>query len=98
MVKTMQRNWIGRSEGVEITFDVANTNEKVAVYTTRPDTFYGVSYLGIAAAHPLASLAAQNNPELAAFIQEAKNAKWQKLILRQWRKKEWQRAYLLFIH
>ena len=75
MVKTMQRNWIGRSEGVEITFDVANTNEKVAVYTTRPDTFYGVSYLGIAAAHPLASLAAQNNPELAAFIQEAKNAK-----------------------
>lgn len=75
MVKTMQRNWIGRSEGVEITFDVANTNEKVAVYTTRPDTFYGVSYLGIAAAHPLASLAAQNNSELAAFIQEAKNAK-----------------------
>ncbi|HHF6253758.1 TPA: leucine--tRNA ligase [Haemophilus influenzae] len=75
MVKTMQRNWIGRSEGVDITFDVADTNEKVAVYTTRPDTFYGVSYLGIAAAHPLASLAAQNNPELAAFIQEAKNAK-----------------------
>ena len=75
MVKTMQRNWIGRSEGVEITFDVADINEKVAVYTTRPDTFYGVSYLGIAAAHPLASLAAQNNPELAAFIQEAKNAK-----------------------
>ena len=75
MVKTMQRNWIGRSEGVEITFDVADTNEKVAVYTTRPDTFYGVSYLGIAAAHPLASLGAQNNPELAAFIQEAKNAK-----------------------
>ncbi|HHF3492974.1 leucine--tRNA ligase [Haemophilus influenzae] len=75
MVKTMQRNWIGRSEGVEITFDVADTNEKVAVYTTRPDTFYGVSYLGIAAAHPLASLAAQNNSELAVFIQEAKNAK-----------------------
>ena len=75
MVKTMQRNWIGRSEGVEIIFDVEDTNEKVAVYTTRPDTFYGVSYLGIAAAHPLASLAAENNPELAAFIQEAKNAK-----------------------
>ena len=75
MVKTMQRNWISRSEGVEITFDVADTNEKVAVYTTRPDTFYGVSYLGIAAAHPLAALAAENNPELATFIQEAKNAK-----------------------
>jgi leucine--tRNA ligase len=75
MVKTMQRNWIGRSEGVEITFDVADTAEKVAVYTTRPDTFYGVSYLGIAAAHPLADLAAEKNPELAEFIREAKNTK-----------------------
>ncbi|RDE84170.1 leucine--tRNA ligase [Haemophilus parainfluenzae] len=75
MVKTMQRNWIGRSEGVEITFDVADTTEKVAVYTTRPDTFYGVSYLGIAAAHPLAELAAEKNPQLAEFIREAKNAK-----------------------
>ena len=75
MVKTMQRNWIGRSEGVEITFNVADTAEKVSVYTTRPDTFYGVSYLGIAAAHPLAELAAEKNPELAEFIREAKNAK-----------------------
>ena len=75
MVKTMQRNWIGRSEGVEITFDVADTAEKVAVYTTRPDTFYGVSYLGIAAAHPLAELAAEKNPQLAEFIREAKNTK-----------------------
>lgn len=75
MVKTMQRNWIGRSEGVEITFDVVDTAEKVAVYTTRPDTFYGVSYLGIAAAHPLAELAAEKNPQLAEFIREAKNAK-----------------------
>ena len=75
MVKTMQRNWIGRSEGVEITFDVADTAEKVSVYTTRPDTFYGVSYLGIAAAHPLAELAAEKNPQLTEFIREAKNAK-----------------------
>ena len=75
MVKTMQRNWIGRSEGVEITFEVADTAEKVSVYTTRPDTFYGVSYLGIAAAHPLAELAAEKNPQLAEFIREAKNAK-----------------------
>ena len=67
-VKTMQRNWIGRSEGVEITFDIKDTNEKLAVYTTRPDTFYGVSYVAVAAAHPLATLAAQNNPELAEFI------------------------------
>ena len=75
MVKTMQRNWIGRSEGVEIAFNVADTAEKVSVYTTRPDTFYGVSYLGIAAAHPLAELAAEKNPQLAEFIREAKNAK-----------------------
>ena len=62
-------------EGVEITFNVADTAEKVSVYTTRPDTFYGVSYLGIAAAHPLAELAAEKNPQLAEFIREAKNAK-----------------------
>ncbi|MCK3654518.1 leucine--tRNA ligase [Pasteurellaceae bacterium Macca] len=74
-VKTMQRNWIGRSEGVEITFNVKDRDEKLAIYTTRPDTFYGVSYVAVAAAHPLASLASENNPELARFIQEAKNTK-----------------------
>ena len=57
-----------------------------------------MSYLGIAAAHPLASLAAQNNSELAAFIQEAKNAKVAEADLATMEKKEWQRAYLLFIH
>ncbi len=75
MVKTMQRNWIGRSEGVEISFQIKDLDQKLDVYTTRPDTFYGVSYVAVAAAHPLASLAAENNPELAAFIQEAKNTK-----------------------
>ncbi|QGM81057.1 leucine--tRNA ligase [Otariodibacter oris] len=74
-VKTMQRNWIGRSEGVEITFDIKDSDEKLPVYTTRPDTFYGVSYVAVAAAHPLATLAAKNNPELTAFINEAKNTK-----------------------
>ena len=75
-VKSMQRNWIGRSEGVEITFNLADSdNETVSVYTTRPDTFFGVSYLAVAAAHPLAEKAAQNNPELAQFIAESKNAK-----------------------
>ena len=63
--KTMQRNWIGRSEGVEITFDVADTAEKVAVYTTRPDnTFYGVSYLGIAAAQPISRISGRKNPPI----------------------------------
>ncbi|HGO5823182.1 TPA: leucine--tRNA ligase [Mannheimia haemolytica] len=74
-VKTMQRNWIGRSEGVEITFKIAGSNAELPVYTTRPDTFFGVSYVAIAAAHPLAELAAQNNPALAEFIREAKNTK-----------------------
>ncbi|HBO39149.1 MAG TPA: leucine--tRNA ligase [Pasteurellaceae bacterium] len=75
MVKTMQRNWIGRSEGVEITFKIENSDETVAVYTTRPDTFYGVSYMAVAAGHPLAEHAARHNPELARFIQECKNTK-----------------------
>ena len=73
---------------VEITFDVADTAEKVAVYTTRPDTFYGVSYLGIAAAHPLAELAAEKNPQLAEFIREAKMPKWPKQTLPLWRKRD----------
>ncbi|NBI42694.1 leucine--tRNA ligase [[Haemophilus] felis] len=74
-VKAMQRNWIGRSEGVEITFDIQDHHEKLAVYTTRPDTFFGVSYVAVAAAHPLATLAAENNPALTQFIQECKNTK-----------------------
>jgi len=74
MVKTMQRNWIGRSEGVELKFDVAGQAD-LEVYTTRPDTLMGVTYVGIAAGHPLATVAAQNNPELAAFIDECKNNK-----------------------
>ncbi|MDD1783424.1 leucine--tRNA ligase [Enterovibrio sp. ZSDZ35] len=73
-VKTMQRNWIGRSEGVELKFQVAGESD-LEVYTTRPDTLMGVTYVGIAAGHPLATKAAQNNPELAAFIEECKNTK-----------------------
>ncbi|MHA6310575.1 MULTISPECIES: leucine--tRNA ligase [Pantoea] len=74
-VKTMQRNWIGRSEGVEITFDVAESEEKVTVYTTRPDTFYGATYVAVAAGHPLATQASVNNPALADFIAECRNTK-----------------------
>lgn len=74
MVKTMQRNWIGRSEGVELKFEVKGQQD-LEVYTTRPDTLMGVTYVGIAAGHPLAALAAENNPELAAFIDECKNNK-----------------------
>ena len=75
MVKTMQRNWIGRSEGVELSFAVEGQNTPLEVYTTRPDTLMGVTYVGIAAGHPLADHAAQNNPALAAFIEECKNTK-----------------------
>ncbi|PML77671.1 leucine--tRNA ligase [Enterovibrio norvegicus] len=74
MVKTMQRNWIGRSEGVELSFNVAG-NPVLEVYTTRPDTLMGVTYVGIAAGHPLAAKAAETNPELAAFIDECRNTK-----------------------
>lgn len=74
-VKTMQRNWIGRSEGVEITFDVADSTEKLSVYTTRPDTFMGVTYLAVAAGHPLAAAASATHPALADFIAECRNTK-----------------------
>ncbi|TQV85451.1 leucine--tRNA ligase [Aliikangiella coralliicola] len=71
-VKTQQRNWIGRSEGVEMTFKLADgeSGESVSIYTTRPDTLMGVTYLGVAAKHPIAEAAAKNNPELAEFIAE----------------------------
>jgi leucyl-tRNA synthetase len=70
-VRTMQRNWIGRSEGVELEFGI-NGGEPLRVYTTRPDTLMGVSYVAVAAEHPLAQQAAENNAELAAFIAECK--------------------------
>jgi leucyl-tRNA synthetase len=77
-VKAMQKNWIGRSEGVEITFKLSQTvadMDKFDVYTTRPDTLFGVTYVAVAAQHPLALDAAQSNYELAAFIEECKNTK-----------------------
>jgi len=70
-VKTMQANWIGRSEGVELDFAVPGS-DKVRVYTTRPDTLMGVTYVAVAAEHPLALKAAETNPEIAAFIAECK--------------------------
>ncbi|AOH36548.1 leucine--tRNA ligase [Luteimonas sp. JM171] len=72
-VKTMQRNWIGRSEGLEFGFRVDGEDELLRVYTTRPDTLMGVTFLSIAAEHPLAIKAAQDNPELAAFIDELRH-------------------------
>jgi leucyl-tRNA synthetase len=74
-VRTMQENWIGRSEGVELEFGLAGSDSKLTVFTTRPDTLMGVTYVAVAAQHPLALKAAQNNPELAAFIEECKQVK-----------------------
>ncbi|MFT5312796.1 MAG: leucyl-tRNA synthetase [Paraglaciecola sp.] len=77
-VKAMQKNWIGRSEGVEITFNLTKTAAGMTqfdVYTTRPDTLFGVTYVAVAAQHPIALEAAQSNPELAAFIEECKGTK-----------------------
>ncbi len=70
-VRTMQRNWIGRSEGLQFEFEV-ETGGALSVYTTRPDTIYGVTYAAVAAEHPLAKQMAADNPELEAFLQECK--------------------------
>ena len=68
-VKTMQRNWIGKSVGAEIVFKVQNADDLV-VFTTRPDTLMGATYLAVAADHPLAVAASQSNPEIEAFRQQ----------------------------
>jgi leucyl-tRNA synthetase len=73
-VKTMQRNWIGRSEGVEFSFEVEG-EEALWVYTTRPDTIMGVTFVSVAAEHPLALKAAEKDPEIAKFVEECKAVK-----------------------
>ncbi len=71
-VRTMQRNWIGRSEGVEMEFGLEGSDKTLTIYTTRPDTLMGVTYVAVAAEHPLAQQAAADNPALTAFIDECK--------------------------
>ena len=78
-VRTMQANWIGRSEGVELDFEVADDGDKklskLSVYTTRPDTLMGVTYVALAVQHPLASKAAKTNPAIAKYIEQQNNTK-----------------------
>jgi len=74
-VRTMQRNWIGRSEGVELHFEVEGEDAPLTVFTTRPDTLMGVTYVGVAPQHPLAARAAQVNPALKTFIEECSHTK-----------------------
>ncbi|WP_432773793.1 leucine--tRNA ligase [Francisella salimarina] len=71
-VKTMQTNWIGKSKGLTVKFKIQNSDQEIEVFTTRPDTLMGVSYLGIAPEHPLALEQAETNVELASFIEECK--------------------------
>ena len=69
-VRTMQKNWIGRSEGVEISFKIAEQEKQVKVFTTRPDTLMGVTYLAVAAEHDLAKQAADKFQNVAAFVKQ----------------------------
>ncbi|HYE35934.1 leucine--tRNA ligase [Methylocaldum sp.] len=71
-VKTMQRNWIGKSHGCEVHFPYEDGSDVLKVYTTRPDTLVGATYVAVAAEHPLALAAAEGNPELETFIEECK--------------------------
>ena len=86
-VKTMQRNWIGRSEGLELSFAVPGEDEPLTVFTTRPDTLMGVTYMAVAAEHPLATKAAAGNPDIAAFIEECKKTDAQEATLETMEKK-----------
>lgn len=75
-VKTMQENWIGRSEGAEFSFDVPEFGEKIPVYTTRPDTIFGVSYMVLAPEHPLVDkliAGRENEAEIRAFVERVRN-------------------------
>ena len=75
-VKTMQHNWIGRSEGLEFSFEIPALNDTVAVYTTRPDTAYGVTFMALAAEHPLIKKICENNPkadEINTFCERVRN-------------------------
>ena len=71
-VKIMQRNWIGRSEGVEIVFEVVDSSQQLTVYTTRPDTLFGATYMALAPEHPLIQPLAEKNKEVQAFLDKTK--------------------------
>ena len=79
-VKTMQRNWIGRSEGLEVDFAVPNY-PPLTVYTTRPDTLHGATFMAVAAKHPMTLQIARDNPELARFVASCKKSKASEMAL-----------------
>ena len=71
-VRTMQRNWIGRSEGLSMSFEIVGRDDVLDVYTTRHDTIFGASFMALSADHPLASEAAERDPGAAAFVAECR--------------------------
>ena len=84
----MQRNWIGRSEGVELTFPMASFGG-ITVYTTRPDTLMGATYLAVAPQHPVAKAAADSNPEIAEFVEACNQVKMAEADMAKWRNSAW---------
>jgi leucyl-tRNA synthetase len=74
-VKAMQKNWIGRSEGAELKFPVTDSTEHLSIFTTRPDTLFGVTYVALAPQHPLAKAAAEKNPAVQKFLDDCRNIK-----------------------
>lgn len=86
-VKSMQRNWIGRSEGVEFDWQLPEQDTAIRVYTTRPDTVMGVSFMAVAAGHPVATRVAEGNAEIAAFIEECKSGGTSEAVIEQQEKR-----------
>jgi leucyl-tRNA synthetase len=74
-VKTMQRNWIGKSTGTQLRFGLKDREDELEVYTTRPDTLMGVTYMAVAAEHPLAKAAAERHSDVEAFVEECRHSK-----------------------
>ena len=97
-VKTMQRNWIGRSEGLELSFDVAGEDEPLTVFTTRPDTLFGVTYMAVAAEHPLATKAAATIPRLRHSSKSAKRRMRPKQRSKRWKRRACRWAFRPSIH
>ena len=80
-VKTMQKNWIGKSKGAEIKYKIENSDDYLTAFSTRPDTIFGVSFLAIAPNHPIAIELSNRNKEIDDFLINAKKLKLLKQIL-----------------
>ena len=70
-VRTMQRNWIGKSQGAQVTFSLVGSEETLPIYTTRPDTLFGATFCALSPAHPITQRLAKSDPKLAAFVRES---------------------------